>query len=383
MKEIKCPNCGEVFTVDESGYAEIAAQVRNAEFNRELNARTEQLKKDAATEQELREAKSAQRIKELEMQIAAFGDSKKLAVAEALAEKDQEILKVKEEASKLRLDMQAARSEFESQLRMKDEEVKAYKDFKAKQSTKMIGESLEQHCHDEFDKVRHMAFPRAYFEKDNEVSKATGSKGDFIFRDYDENGAEFVSIMFEMKNQADDTDKKSKHTNESFLKELDKDRREKKCEYAVLVSLLEEDSELYNQGIVDMSHRYEKMYVIRPQFFLPMISLIRNAALTGLSYRQQLMELKNQNVDVSRFETALTDFKEKFGNNFRLAGEHYKTAIDSIDKSIAALEKSKDELVKSMKQLQWANDKAEDLSIKSLCKNNPTMTEKFAALEEG
>ena len=252
-----------------------------------------------------------------------------------------------------------------------------YKDFKAKLSTKAVGESLEVYCHNEFEKVRSMAYPRAYFEKDNVVSK-TGSKGDFVFKDYDENGLEFISIMFEMKNELDTTS--TKHRNEDFLKELDKDRKEKGCEYAVLVSMLEADSELYNQGIVDVSHRFPKMYVIRPQFFIPLISLLRNSALNSLGYIRELNRVKNQNIDIENFESRLMDFKDKFSRNYRIASERFLDAIDEIDKSIAHLQKIKENLLKSENNLRLANDKADDLTIKKLVANNPTMAEKFAEI---
>ena len=270
--------------------------------------------------------------------------------------------------------MQALKDQYENQLRFKDEEIERYKDFKAKLSTKMVGETLEQHCEIEFNRLRATGFQNAYFEKDNDAK--SGSKGDYIFRDKDSEGGEFISIMFEMKNEMDTTSTKKK--NEDFLKELDKDRREKNCEYAVLVSLLEPESELYNSGIVDVSHKYPKMYVIRPQFFIPIITLLRNAALNSLEYRKELALVKAQNIDVSNFEATMNDFKDKFSKNYELASRKFKTAIEEIDKTIDHLQKTKDALLSSENNLRLANNKAEDLSIKRLTKNNPTMQVKFA-----
>ena len=269
------------------------------------------------------------------------------------------------------------RESYEEKLKNKDEQIAYYKDFKAKQSTKMIGESLEQHCHNEFNKLRPL-FKNSYFEKDNDAR--TGSKGDFIFREFSPDGVEFISIMFEMKNKNETT--ATKHKNEDFFKELDKDRREKNCEYAVLVSLLEEDSELYNSGIVDVSYRYEKMYVIRPQFFIPLITLLRNAALNSLQYKRELSVIRNQNIDITHFEEDMNDFKEKFGRNFRLASEKFQKAIDEIDKTIDHLQKTKEALLSSENNLRLANNKAEELSIKRLTKNNPTMQQKFEELNK-
>lgn len=427
MQEIKCPKCGEFFQIDESGYASIVKQVRDREFHKELQDRENRFalekasavelaisrlevtmkdslaKKDAriAELQALTEAESDRRdlavkdaVLEKDQQIAALKSlliqketEQKLAVTEALSQKqeelaahNEEILRLKSELEKSRTAMQlqeqSLRETYQAQLTMKDEEVAFYRDFKARQSTKMVGESLEQHCLNEFNKIRAVGFQNAYFEKDNDAR--TGSKGDFIFRETDNNGVEFISIMFEMKNEMDET--ATKHRNEDFLKELDKDRREKKCEYAVLVTLLEADNELYNTGIVDMSHRYPKMYVIRPQFFIPMITLLRNAALNSLQYRQQLTEMRNQNIDISNFESEMNEFKEKFGRNYRLASEKFAKAIEEIDKTIDHLNKIKEALRSSENNLRLANDKAEDLSIKRLTRNNPTMAAKFAQL---
>ena len=274
-----------------------------------------------------------------------------------------------------KLKTQALKEQYEEKIKLKDEQIEYYRDFKAKQSTKMVGESLEQHCDYEFNKIRASAFPNAYFEKDNDAR--SGSKGDFIFRDMDENGTEFISIMFEMKNETDTTSTKKK--NEDFFKELDKDRREKNCEYAVLVSLLEIDNELYNTGIVDVSYKYPKMYVVRPQFFIPIITLLRNAAMNSLEYRQELETIRHQNIDISNFEEKMNLFKEGFSRNYRLASDKFQTAIDEIDKSISHLQKIKDALISSENNLRLANDKAEDLTIKKLTRGNPTMKALFDA----
>ncbi len=375
MAEIKCPHCGTVFTVDEAGYAAVAAQVRGLELDKEAREKAEYLSAEKDAEitklhmqlealQEKAEAELKALKEKKETEIDALKNSTdkdvKLAVTEALADKEKELSELK--LSQIRLE-----EGYKARLSAKDSEIAFYKDFKAKESTKMIGENLEQHCMTEFNKLRAAAFKNAYFDKDNDAS--SGSKGDFIFRDFDEDGTEYVSIMFEMKNEMDTTSTKKK--NSDFFKELDKDRREKDCEYAVLVSMLEADSELYNSGIVDVSHEYPKMYVIRPQFFIPMITILRNANQNTLSYRKQLIEQKTKNADLNALEDNINDFKAKFGNNFRLASEHYEKAIDSIDKTIKNLEKTRDELVKSMKNLKWANDKAEDLSLEMLTKDIP------------
>ena len=462
MQEIKCPKCGEVFVVDESGYANIVKQVRDKEFARELQKREEELKdaqqKDlvlvrleqknqldkalSAKDSELSEkdkkiqeleaciknneisrnlavaeavnakekeisqkndeinalkadyiAKNMEQDKEiakLQAQLANGENEKKMAVSEArqlkdkeLAEKNTEIIRLKDQLSnkdtEKQLGEESLKREYEAKLKHKDEQLKEkdeqidyYKDFKARQSTKMVGESLEQHCLTQFNSLRMTAFPTAYFEKDNDAK--SGSKGDFIFRESME-GTEFISIMFEMKNEMDET--ATKHKNEDFFKELDKDRREKKCEYAVLVSLLEMDNELYNNGIVDVSYRYEKMYVIRPQFFIPMITLLRNAALNSLKYRQELEAAKNQQLDIANFEENMNAFKQGFGRNYEIASKKFKTAIDEIDKTITHLQKTKDALLSSENQLRLANNKAEDLSIKKLTKNAPSVRKMF------
>lgn len=427
MQEIKCPKCGEVFQVDESGYSAIVQQVRDKEFSKELKSREAQfeLEKDNAVqlaklaiEKDLSEKliQKDSEIAKLKADITTEQISKKSEISETIAQKDKEIVELKNklasfdkdkelELTKLvnkmntelsekdtciaklnnekeltqkesQLKEQSLKDQYEEKLRFKDEEIARYKDFKAKLSTKMVGESLEQHCEIEFNKLRATGFQRAYFEKDNDAK--TGSKGDYIYRESDPEGGEFISIMFEMKNEMDSTSTKKK--NEDFLKELDKDRREKKCEYAVLVSLLEPENELYNSGIVDMSHRYPKMYVIRPQFFIPIITLLRNASLNSLEYRKELAVIKAQNIDVSNFEAQMNDFKEKFAKNYELASRKFKTAIEEIDKTIDHLQKTKKALLSSENNLRLANNKAEDLTIKRLTRNNPTMEAKFAEL---
>lgn len=446
MQEIKCPKCGEVFQVDEAGYAAIVKQVRDKEFQRELAERQQQFLLDKENSVRLAQAEADNKLQDslrakdntianlyakmkaleakaeldkagLNAQLACKQSEQQLAVQDAVADKNLEIAQLKadlaagEQALSLAVqkavsakeqelaqkEMQIARLEgdlkasekeylfkeknlidgYENKLKDKDEQIAYYKDFKARQSTKMIGESLEQHCSIEFNRLRATAFPRAYFEKDNDAR--TGSKGDFIFKDHDEEGMEFISIMFEMKNEADTT--ATKHKNEDFFKELDKDRKEKGCEYAVLVTLLEADNELYNSGIVDVSYKYPKMYVIRPQFFIPMITLLRNASLNSLQYKKELATIKNQNIDIAHFEADMNDFKEKFGRNYRLASEKFKKAIEEIDKTIEHLQKTKDALLSSENNLRLANNKAEDLSIKRLTRNNPTMAAKFAELQ--
>ncbi len=496
MNEIKCPQCGTVFQVDETGYAKIVSQIRDSEFARELEQRErslveqreqavrlavaqersraqesaassaariaeleallesakregvagiEALKRDqeareraaraeharvladAAAERDARiaelearlkaseherenEARLAQaergralaeaaaskdaRIAELEQQAAAqtsaFEAEKQLAVAEARTALERERDALAAQVDLVRAEGERAagalREEMATKLRAKDElisykdeEIARYKDMKARLSTKMVGESLEQHCEAEFNKLRATAFPRAYFEKDNDV--VDGTKGDYVFRECDEDGTEVVSIMFEMKNENDET--ATKHRNEDFLKKLDADRRKKGCEYAVLVTLLEPESELYNEGIVDVGYRYEKMYVVRPQFFIPIISILRNAALSAMTYKAELARARSQNVDVTRFEEQMEDFKAKFGRNYELASRKFQQAIDEIDKTIDHLQKTKDALLGSERNLRLANDKAQDLTIKRLTRNNPTMKAAFAALQEG
>jgi hypothetical protein len=358
MKEITCPNCGKGFNIDDSGYLEILSQVRTDEFNRDLEARMNQALTERKTAIELAEAKKDAEIAKLSAELDKAKQIEDVNIALAIS-------KVKDE--------------FSVELAKKDEEIAFHKDYKAKLSTKMVGETLEQHCQIEFEKMRPIGFPRAYFAKDNDSK--TGSKGDFIFKDFSEEGTEYISIMFEMKNESDETATKKK--NEDFLKELDKDRREKGCEYAVLVSLLEADNELYNTGIVDVSHKYEKMYVIRPQFFIPLISLLRNAAGNSLKYKAELEKIKEQNIDITNFERDLDEFKTAFGRDYRLASDKFQNAIDEIDKTIASLEKTKKALQESDTYLSRANGKAEDLTVKRLTRRNVTMAAKFAELEGG
>lgn len=444
MNEIKCPHCGEMFTIDEAGFAAILKQVRDAEFDKEVR-RHEQLmasekqqavqlavaealakaQGDAAQKEariaelearlqaEQRERESQQRlahaereraladaaaakdvrIVELEQRVEAQGRAfeaeKKLAVEQARSalERERDALAAQvalKDAEKSRCES-ALKEQLAIELKAKDDiiaykdgEIERYKDMKARLSTKMVGESLEQHCETEFNKIRAAAFPRAYFEKDNDASE--GSKGDFIFRECDEEGNEIVSIMFEMKNESDDSS--HRHKNEDFFKKLDADRRKKGCEYAVLVTLLEPESELYNQGIVDVSYRFEKMYAIRPQFFLPMISILRNAALNSMAYKAELAVVRNQNIDITNFEEQMETFKSGFARNYDLASRKFQTAIDEIDKTILHLQKTKDALVSSENNLRLANNKAQDLTIKRLTRNNPTMKAAFEALAE-
>lgn len=411
--EVKCPHCGEAFTVDESGYAAILNQVRDQEFQREVDARVSLAEKSREQEvalavtkaEEALRAQIAERDGELvnlkaqlsvqqqqasmETQIAVQRAEAAAKDAQVAVERERDDLRGKVErardeleAQKTRAEAELARARAEAQaqlaekLRAKDEliadrerEIERIQDMRARLSTKMLGESLEQHCEIEFNRLRPTAFPRAYFEKDNEVVE--GTKGDFVFRDFDEEGNEIVSIMFEMKNEADDSTHRK--TNESHFKKLDADRRKKGCEYAVLVSLLEPDNELYAAGITDVSYRFEKMYVIRPQFFIPLITLLRNAALSSMEARRELALVRQQNIDVTNFEDQLADFKDKFGRNYRLASERFAKAIDEIDKSIDHLQKIKEHLLGSERNLRLANDKAEDLTVKKLTRKNPTM----------
>lgn len=406
MADIKCPNCGEIFQVDESDYAQIVKQIRDKEFEDELNRREAALNDKSQRELEIvrlnqekkqEEAlarKSAEitdkdkEIAELKAKLDSANADKKIAIMEAVDAKEKELREKSDEITTLKskLELKDAESElsikslkegYESKLKDKEEQIEYYKDFKARQSTKMIGESLEQHCLIEFNNLRMTAFPNAYFEKDNDAT--SGSKGDFIFRDYAD-GVEYISIMFEMKNEADET--KTKHKNEDFFKELDKDRKEKKCEYAVLVSLLELDNDYYNNGIVDVSYKYEKMYVVRPQFFIPLISLLRNAALNSLEYKQELQIVRNQQLDLVHFEENMETFKAGFGRNYELASRKFQDAIDEIDKSIKQLEKVKEALTSSERNLRLANDKAQELSIKKLTKNAPSVKAMFDELKE-
>jgi hypothetical protein len=448
MRELTCPKCGAIFSVDEADYAAIVSQVRGNEFDAEVSRRIAELHKQQDAQQQAREAQASQahqkelsakdkvigekdsEILRLKEQLSAMGERRELELSAAVTEKDKEIaalkatidqgaqaleiavLKERQQAkeaaqakdaeiaelkSQARLaeseanlrekslqteyegKLQVVKSEAESRLRLAKEEVERLKDFKTRLSTKMVGESLEQHCQNQFNAIRMTAFPNAYFEKDNEVS-GSGSKGDFIFREADNEGTEFISIMFEMKNEMETT--ATKHKNEDFFKELDKDRNEKGCEYAVLVSLLEADNDLYNNGIVDVSYKYPKMYVIRPQFFIPMITLLRNAALNSLQYQKELAVVRNQQLDLYNFEANMQEFKDSFGRNYRIASEKFQTAIDEIDKTIDHLEKVKKALQSSENNLRIANDKADDLTIKKLTKNAPSVKQMFDDLNK-
>ena len=420
MNEISCPHCKNKFTIDQSGFAEIVKQVRDQEFDQELKIREDLALKDKENAVKLAMAESNNKLQQevniKNQEISALMANNELLLTQKLAEKDQALsdmrskventeiekkLAVNEAVQKIEKerdnllntlknkDLEKENSENslkqqysteiqskEAIIRFKDEEITRVKDMKMRLSTKMIGESLEQHCENEFNKLRATAFQKAHFEKDNDGS--SGSKGDYIYRENDASGNEIISIMFEMKNEADQTATKKK--NEDFFNELDKDRLEKKCEYAVLVSLLEADSELYNSGIVDVSYKKDKMYVVRPQFFIPIITILRNAAMNALTYKAELALIKSQNVDISNFENQLDDFRSAFGKNYRLASEKFMVAIDSIDKSIAALQKTKDNLLGSQDNLRLANNKAEDLTIKKLTRGNPTIKAKFDAI---
>ena len=393
MNEIKCPHCGKSFTIDEAGYADILRQVRNVEFEKDLHERLALAENERKAAAELAEVKAATQFQyeiaekeaalaQLREQLKAADLAKTLAVNEAIAE-------LQKERDDLARDIQAKDSEkamlemtlkntHKFEMEVKEEEIERLKDFKIRQSTKMLGESLEQHCEISFNQLRATGFSTAYFEKDNNA--AMGSKGDYIFRDFAVDGTEFVSIMFEMKNEADETATKKK--NEDFLKELDKDRNEKGCEYAVLVSTLEAGNELYDNGIVDVSHRYPKMYVVRPQFFIPIITLLRNAAMNSLAYKAELARIQEQNIDITNFEAELGEVKDYFSKNYRLASEKFGEAIAEIDNAIKRLEKVKAALLGSENNLRLANNKADDLTIRKLTKGNPTMAAKFAELAD-
>jgi hypothetical protein len=389
MNEIICPHCEKAFKVDEAGYANILKQVHDREFESQLNDRLNQAEKDKVGALKLAEMDSDRAIQALktERDISIERLNSQIREKEASLQYtvDQAVREIERERDTLQNDLKNAhlekensenllRDKYKTQIRDRDDSIDRLRDMKAKLSTKMVGETLEQHCEVEFNKIRATAFQTAKFDKDNDAR--LGSKGDYIFRDHHESGTEIVSIMFEMKNEMDTTATKSK--NEDFLKELDKDRNEKGCEYAVLVSLLEPDSELYNTGIVDVFHRYPKMYVIRPQFFIPMITLLRNAAMNAIEVKNQLALIKEQNIDVTNFETKLEDFKTGFSKNYDLAKRQFSSAIDQIDKSIKSLQKTKEDLLSSENNLRLANKKAEDLSVKRLTQNNPTMAAKFA-----
>lgn len=415
MNEITCPHCKKAFKIDEAGYADILKQVRDREFNQELHEKLANAEKDkqaavklaeAETKNELqadlskKEAELAElkaekntlltelksekdtEIARLQAKLDSAETEKKLAVTEALSkvekERDNLANKLDNKDTEKQLLESSLKDKYESELRSKDEMIAYYKDMKAKLSTKMVGETLEQHCEIEFNKLRATAFQKAYFEKDNDASD--GTKGDYIYREEDDAGNEIISIMFEMKNEGDETATKKK--NEDFLAKLDEDRRKKGCEYAVLVSLLEGDNELYNTGIVDVSHKYPKMYVIRPQFFIPMITVLRNSALNSLKYKSELALVKAQNIDVTNFEDQLNDFRESFGRSYRLASERFQDAVANIDKSIAQLQKTKENLLKSEDHYRIANNKADDLSVKKLTRGNPTMRVKFEDVDQ-
>lgn len=417
--QIKCPNCGESITLEQNAYDSIANDIRNEQFEQELEKRAASLIKEKESEIALAVSKTEnikeKEISELkaklatansavdtvkeksqsELQIALakkdneiaslkgmLDSSKKdseMAVKSAIQDKEKEIIQLKSDLelskTKAQNNESSMKEQFNALIKAKDEEIAFYKDFKAKESTKQIGEDLEQYCLSEFNKIRAMGFPNAYFEKDNKISASSGSKGDLIFRDYTPEKLEYISIMFECKNQADTT--ATKKTNESFFKELDKDRNEKGCEYAVLVSMLEEDNDTYNVGIVDVSHKYPKMYVIRPQFLLPVITFLRNAAMNTIEAKRELQAIKAQNIDITHFEEDLNKFKEGFSRNYDLASRKFKSAIDDIDKAIANLQKMKEDLLGSENNYRLANNKLEDLSVTKLVKNNPTMKQKF------
>jgi hypothetical protein len=402
MNEISCPHCNKAFKVDETGYAHILKQVRDSEFDKQLHERLELASKEKQNAIELTKEKTinqmrddaSKKIKEasenlaerdkmiaqLKAQIDANEVKEKLAINEAVnnIEKERDELRnnLKESELKSELAENSLRDKYETQIKDRDDAIERLKDMKARLSTKMIGETLEIHCETEFNRIRSTAFPNAYFEKDNDAR--TGSKGDYIFKDKDIEGTEIVSIMFEMKNESDTTATKKK--NEDFFKELNKDREEKKCEYAVLVSLLESDSELYNSGIVDVSYHYPKMYVIRPQFFIPIITLLRNASMKSLEFKNELARVREQNIDITNFEDDLEQFKEAFGKNYNLASKKFESAIASIDKSIDQLQKTKDALLGTERNLRLANDKAHGVTIKKLTRKNPTMAAKFEQL---
>lgn len=404
MAELKCPHCGQAFTVDDTELSSIVSQIRDGEFERDLRDRVDELKEHMSREHELElksrlaeaELKKSDRyekemaklsesvqelkgentrlnehIMKLQSALESSEDKKQIAVMQAVKEAE-------DRTHDLEKDLMNERENTKNLLAEKDAQIEFYKDLKTRMSTKMVGETLEQHCEIQFNQLRATAFRGAYFEKDNDAR--TGSKGDYIYREEDGMGNEIVSIMFEMKNESDTTS--TKHKNEDFFKELDKDRKEKNCEYAVLVSLLEADSELYNAGIVDVSYKYDKMYVVRPQCFIPMITLLRNAALNALAYKQELAEVRNQDIDISNFEESLLKFKNDFGRNYELAHNHFDKAIDEIDRTIQHLEKVKAELQGSDRQLRIATNKVEDVTVKKLTKGNPTMKEKFDSLNK-
>ena len=388
MNEIKCPHCSKAFKVDETGYANILKQVHDHEFENQLSERLTQKEREQASALKLAKmdadsaiqtvkAEKEVEIERLRSTIREKNSSVQATVDKAVREMEKERDNLKNDLKNSKLEKENSenllKDKYKTQIRDRDEAIERLKDMKAKLSTKMVGETLEQHCENEFNKLRSTAFQTAYFDKDNDAS--SGSKGDYIFKDHEENGTEIISIMFEMKNEMDTTATKRK--NEDFLQELDKDRNEKGCEYAVLVSLLEPDSELYNTGIVDVFYRYPKMYVIRPQFFIPMITLLRNAALNSMKYKTELALVREQNIDITNFETELDAFKTAFGRNYDLASKKFTTAIAEIDKSISHLQKTKEALLSTDRNLRLANDKAQDVSVKRFTRKNPTMAAKF------
>jgi hypothetical protein len=426
MHDIICPHCSKAFKVDETGYADILKQVRDSEFDQQLHDRLALAEKEKNSAIELAKAKLANELQQsssskdaaiqelkarlqaaealakaeltnqlqktaaakeaeiqsLKAQLDAKETAQKLAINEALSavEKERDALKgdLDRAALEKQLAANALKEKYETQIKDRDDAIERLRDMKARLSTKMVGETLEQHCETEFNRLRATAFQKAYFEKDNDAKG--GSKGDYIFRDLDDAGTEIVSIMFEMKNENDATATKKK--NEEFLKELDKDRLDKGCEYAVLVSLLEPDSDLYNTGIIDVSHRYPKMYVVRPQFFIPIITLLRNAAMNSLKYKTELALVKSQNIDITNFESNLETFKTAFARNYDLASNHFKNAIEEIDKSISHLQKTRSALLSSENNLRLANEKSQDVTIKKLTRGNPTMAAKFAEIKD-
>ncbi len=404
MNDIQCPNCGKAFKIDESGYVDILRQVRDHTFEQQIQERlalaetdktnavelakaqtSEALKFQAAEKEKQLQAQAAERdrqIAELRSRLDRISLEQELSVNKAVGlvekQRDELTYRLQLTEQEKQISEQNLKQQYEIRIKDRDAEIERLKEFKARLSTKMVGETLEQHCSIEFERIRATAFPNAYFERDTDAR--TGSTGDFVFLDRDQAGTEVISIMFEMKNEADTTATKKK--NEDFLKELDKDRNEKGCEYAVLVSLLEAENELYNSGIVDVSHRYPKMYVVRPQFFIPIITVLRNAALKSLQYRSELAKVREQNIDITKFENQLDEFKNAFGKNWRLASEGFEEAINRIDEAIKDLEKTKDALYKSARNLRLANDKAEDLTIQRLTRDNPTMAARFKEIEE-
>jgi hypothetical protein len=390
MNEIICPHCHKAFKIDEAGYANILKQVRDSDFDKQLHNRLALAEKEMLSAVEVAKLKVTNElqansvfkdaeIERLKHKISKTELEQKIAINSAvtLIEKDRDQIKNRLEQSDLakQVSEKTLKEKYETQIKDRDETIVRLQDMKARLSTKMIGESLELHCENEFNRIRSAAFPMAYFEKDND--SRLGSKGDYIFKDNDKEGVEIVSIMFEMKNESDQTIAKKK--NEDFLKELDKDRVEKKCEYAVLVSMLESDSELYNSGIVDVSHKFPKMYVVRPQFFIPIITLLRNSAMNSMKYKTELATVKAQNIDITNFEKSLENFKQGFLKNFDLTTRQFETAIAEIDKSIDHLQKTRDALSNSGRNLRLANDKIQEVTIKKLTKDNPTMANKFAA----